>query len=190
MIRDDIAQSLTAKKSEALQEYVPSTAIAVVAGLTGLAFVWGVLKASYVRSKLEASGKNPLLAAGDEGGISPNFSSGEFVDVLSHALQEEIEFRAGVNRVIGPAAGTLLFGLTHYNNRASLASNSVMIGDVMLGGILYESVYKAAYQLRTDGLAPSSSGLSAVKGLGLGLLASTVAHTAHNLGVRFALRKK
>ena len=152
---------------------LPNTAKVVLktVALTGLAFSWGFAKGRINRRSVPKHARRQLP-------VKP-------MDVFGAALEEEVMYRAGVNRVIGPVSGAVLFGLGHFSNdpKESALGKVFRVADAAMGGALYEHVY-------TTALGEAPTGLAMIGAILRGLAASTAAHTAHNIGVRVGLSGK
>lgn len=155
----------------------PAFAFAAVAALAGIGLIWGFVKGRNVRSGLEQRARRPMGKVPMPIGF-----------LVGTALEEEVVYRAGVNTIAGPYLGSVFFGLGHFNvPRAKKApgKEGFRAFDAGLGGLLYSLTYAVG----AGPLDISEPGFATLGAMLRGVAASTVAHTAHNAGVRLGLSR-
>ncbi len=155
----------------------PVTAVAAVAALTAVGLVWGFVKGRNTRAALEQRVGKPMGKVPLHAGF-----------LLGTALEEEVVYRAGVNTIAGPYIGSALFGLGHFNAaraRKMPTKEGFRALDAGVGGLLYSLTYAVG----AGPLDIAEPGFATLGAMMRGVACSTMAHAAHNTGVRLGLSR-
>lgn len=141
--------------------------MAPLLAIVGAAFLYGAVKGRWARSRASAH--------------EPPYRERSWLGIAGDALEEEVVFRAGANQVLGPGAGSVVFAMQHLASWMPLHVLAARAGDTLLGAWMYTQAYRlgAMHAPSPKTLTDSTS----LQALLLGLGASTLAHTLHNVGV-------